>query len=95
MFEDEFYQLTIHAVGHEEVETSLGTFMTQVLEPRMEKTPPKGMFKRGSKVRVWISQDSRRLPVRFKVEFKVGSGVATLADYRPPTATLEEPLAVH
>ncbi len=55
-------------------DAGLGTFMTQVLEPRMERTPPKGMFKRGSKVRVWISEDARRLPVRFKVEFKFGSG---------------------
>ena len=51
----------------------------------MEKTPPKGMFKRGSAVHVWISQDDQKLPVRFEVEFKFGAGVATLLHYEPPT----------
>jgi hypothetical protein len=84
IFDDEFYELTIHAEGYEEVTTPLGTFNTLVLVPRMEKTPPKGMFKRGSGVRVWISQDQLRLPVKFQVEFKFGSGVASLETYQLP-----------
>lgn len=85
IFDDEFYELTIHAARTEEVRTSLGKFNTVVLEPRMEKTAPKGMFKRGSTVRVWIElDDDRRLPVKFEVEFKIGKGVATLTGYEPP-----------
>ena len=91
LFEEEAYELTIHAVRYEEVTTRLGTFNTLVLEPRMEKTPPKGMFKRGSAVRVWIAQDDpRRLPVKFEVEFKFGSGIATLVDYQPPAAPTQK-----
>ena len=86
LFDDDFYELTIHAVRLEEVTTSFGSFKTLVLEPRMEKTAPKGMFKKGSTVRVWISQDERRLPIRFEVEFKIGTGVATLIRYEPPSA---------
>jgi hypothetical protein len=72
---------------YEKITTRLGSFDTLVLEPRMEKTPPKGMFKRGSNVRVWIAQDERRLPVKFEVEFKFGAGVSTLTDYmEPPVA---------
>ena len=52
----------------------------------MEKGPPKGMFKRGSTVRVWISQDEQHLPVRFKVDFKFGAGTATLTEYVPPAS---------
>jgi len=44
------------------VHTRLGTFKTLVLEPRMEKTPPKGMFARGSGVKVWISRTSAGCP---------------------------------
>ena len=84
LFDDDFYELTIHAARAEPVSTSLGSFETLVLEPRMEKTAPKGMFKRGSKVRVWISQDERKLPVKFEVEFKIGTGVATLTRYEAP-----------
>jgi hypothetical protein len=91
LFEDQFYVLTVHATGYETVQTPLGGFTALVLEPRMEKTPPKGMFRRGSKVKVWISQDTRRLPVQFRVEFKVGAGVATLVSYRPPSAPPPNP----
>jgi hypothetical protein len=86
IFDDDFYRLTVRAAGYEDVNTPLGVFRSLVLVPRMEKDPPKGMFKRGSDVRVWISEDERRLPVRFTVEFKFGRGTATLIDYRPPVA---------
>ncbi len=84
LFDDDFYELTLHALRYETIRTGLGEFNTLVLEPRMEKGPPKGMFKRGSTVRVWIAQDERRLPVRFEVEFKIGTGTATLESYQPP-----------
>ncbi len=89
LFDNEFYELTIHADRYEEVETPLGTFNALVLVPRMEKTPPKGMFKRGSAVRVWISQDERKLPVKFQVDFKFGAGVATLHQYWPPAGAVK------
>jgi Protein of unknown function (DUF3108) len=86
IFQDQFYQLTIHAEDEPQyVLTSMGLFKATVLVPRMEKTPPLGMFKRGSTVRVWIAnEDPRHLPVRFEVGFKVGTGTATLLDYQPP-----------
>lgn len=84
LFDKDVYLLTIHALRYEKVKTPLGTFDTLVYEPRMEKTPPKGMFKRGSAVHVWISQDEQKLPVKFEVEFKFGAGVANLAKYQPP-----------
>jgi hypothetical protein len=85
IFQDQFYPLTIHAEEPEYVWTTLGIFNALVLVPKMEKTPPVGMFKRGSTVRVWIeTDDDRRLPVRFEVGFRFGSGTATLTDYTPP-----------
>lgn len=86
-YRDDFYLLTVHATKLEQVKTPLGVFETVVVEPRMEKTPPKGMFKRGAHVKVWVSRDNARLPVRFQVEFKVGTGVATLVKYSPPATT--------
>lgn len=86
LFDDDFYELTIHMARYEDVETPAGKFRTMVLEPRMDKTPPKGMFRRGSSVRIWIAQDAHRLPVKFEVEFKIGTGTATLESYQePPT----------
>jgi len=85
-FEDDFYQLVIHALRYEDVETGLGTERALVLEPRMEKVPPQGMFKRGSTVKVWIGQDARHLPLQFQVQLKIGACVATLSAYRPGVA---------
>lgn len=85
IFGKDLYELTVHALGYEQIETRMGSFKTLELEPRMEKTPPKGMFKRGSRVHVWIAQDDpRHLPVKFEVEFSFGAGIATLAKYQPP-----------
>jgi hypothetical protein len=85
IFKDEFYQLTIHADDTEYAWTMFGVFKTLPLIPLMEKTPPKGMFKRGSTVKVWIeTDDDRRLPVRFQVGFGFGSGTASLSEYTPP-----------
>jgi hypothetical protein len=84
IFANEFYELTLHHIGTEEVRTPLGTFRSAVLEPRMERTPPKGMFKRGSTVRVWIAEDPRQLPVKFEVEFNIGRGTAILESHVPP-----------
>lgn len=83
MFDKDFYELEIVAQGYEDIETPLGTFRTLVLVPTMEKNP-KGMFKRGARVRVWISQDEQRLPVQFEVGMKWGTGTAVLAEYHPP-----------
>jgi hypothetical protein len=83
-YRDDFYMLTVHATALEQVKTPLGEFETIVLEPRMEKSPPKGMFKRGANVRVWVSRNGTRLPVRFQVDFKFGTGMATLVKYTPP-----------
>lgn len=84
LFDRDVYQLTVHALRYEKVRTPRGSYNTLVYEPRMEKTPPKGMFKRGSAVHVWISQDALKLPVKFEVEFKFGAGVANLLEYTPP-----------
>ena len=86
IFKDQFYPLTIRAEPDiDYVISTMGVFKAVVLVPRMEKTPPMGMFKNGSTVRVWIeTNDARRLPVRFEVGFRFGTGTATLINYLPP-----------
>ena len=74
-FGRDFYPLSIMAESYEEVHTPLGTYNTLVLAPRMEKDP-KGMFKKGGEVKVWISQDASSLPV--KMQLKLGVVTATL-----------------
>lgn len=88
VFDREFYDLEIVAQGYENVHTPMGDFKTLVLVPTMDKDP-RGIFKRGGRVRVWISQDEKHLPVKFEVAMKFGTGTAVLAEYRPPTEGTE------
>lgn len=85
IFQDQFYPLTIRAEDYEYVNTGIGYFRALALVPRMEKTAPIGMFRKGSTVKVWIeTDDDRHLPVRFSVGFRFGTGTATLIEYHPP-----------
>jgi hypothetical protein len=93
MFDDEFYDLTLVAERIERVETPTGKYDTLVIVPIMEKEP-KGMFKRGGTVRVWISQDEKRLPVKLEVSLKYGTGTAWLTEYHPPKGGVRTPVAL-
>jgi hypothetical protein len=83
LFDDEFYPLRITAEHEETISTSGGPRQTMLLIPRMIGKP-KGMFRRGGEVRVWVSADDDRLPLRFEVKLKVGTAFAVLTDYHPP-----------
>jgi hypothetical protein len=85
LFDDEFYSLLITAAGEETIPTYQGRQKAVLLVPSMIGTP-KGMFRRGGEVRVWVSTDEARLPLRFEVKLKVGTAYAILTDYQPPTA---------
>lgn len=83
VFGKDFYDLVIVADSYERIHTPMGDFDTLVIVPTMDVNP-RGLFKRGGHVRVWISQDERHLPVQFEVGMKFGTGVASLASYQPP-----------
>jgi len=82
-FGRDFYPISIYAEGYEEVRTPLGRYRTLVLVPRMEQNP-KGLFKRGGEVKVWIAQDGSRLPVKMQLKLNFGSATLLLAEYQPP-----------
>lgn len=81
VFENEFYLLRITAARRETIKTAFGPRKTVLLIPRLIG-PPKGMFRRDGSVRVWVSDDADRLPLRFEVKLKIGTARATLTDYR-------------
>ena len=49
----------------------------------MEKNP-KGLFKRGGEIKVWIAQDGSRLPVKMQLKLNFGSATLSLSGYEPP-----------
>lgn len=89
-FGNEFYPLSIYADHAEEVRTPLGVFQTLMLVPRMDQNP-RGIFKRGGEIKVWISQQGQKLPVRMQLKLKFGSATLSLAKYEKATAAPRPP----
>jgi hypothetical protein len=84
LFDDDFYPLKITAQHVERISTPKGKRDAMLLTPEVDGAP-KGMFRKGGAISVWISNDADRLPLKFEVKVKVGTAVATLVDYQPPT----------
>ncbi|OAQ37962.1 ATP-dependent exodnase (exonuclease V) alpha subunit - helicase superfamily I member [Pedobacter psychrophilus] len=68
--DDEITPLTIQYVGKETIRTSLGKIACLKFSPSIR---PGRIFKRESKLYLWISDDANRIPVRAKAEVLVGS----------------------
>lgn len=79
-FGRDLYALSIYAENYEEVRTPIGRFRTLVLVPRMDKNP-KGLFKRGGEIKVWIAQDGSRLPVKMQLKLKFGTASLLMTKY--------------
>jgi hypothetical protein len=82
-FARDFYSISIQAEGYEQVHTPMGEYKTLVLVPRMEKDP-KGLFKRGGQIKVWIAQDGSRLPVKMQLKLNFGTASLLLTSYQAP-----------
>jgi len=82
-FGRDFYELSLYADHFEEVDTPRGIFNTLVLIPRMEKEP-KGLFKKGGEIKVWIAQDDSHLPVKMQLKLNFGTATLLLSKYQAP-----------
>lgn len=81
-FGNDFYALLLRAEAYERVRTPLGSYQTLRLTPRLVGEP-KGLFKRGGQIRVWIAQDGSRLPVKLQLVLKYGAATLFLAAHVP------------
>jgi len=85
-FGRDFYPLIIRAEAYEQVRTPRGTYRALRLTPR-PAGEPKGLFRRGGQVRVWIAQDGSRLPVKLQLVLKYGAASLLLAAHEPGPPT--------
>jgi len=67
---DEVSTLGITYLGKERVKTSLGTFNCLKFSPEIK---PGRIFKKDSKLYLWVTDDGNRIPVKAEVEILVGS----------------------
>jgi len=85
-FSRDIYPVVIRADLLEQVKSPLGVFNTMRLTPRMETEPPRGVFKRGGEIRVWVSQSDHPQPVQMQLKLSFGSARLVLAEHEVPVS---------
>jgi hypothetical protein len=89
---DELAQLEIEYVGKEVVKTALGKFNCLKFSPSIQ---PGRIFRKDSRLYLWVTDDGNRIPVKAHVEVLVGSITMELTNAKglkfPLTAKKTEP----
>lgn len=67
---DEVAELKVYYVGTEKIKTSLGTLDCIKLNPEIKSGR---IFKKDSKLYLWVTNDGNRIPVKAQVEILIGS----------------------
>lgn len=74
------YPLVVKVLGKEKVKTDAGTFDCIVVEPQFRG---EGIFvSKGKSLKVWLTDDAYKMPVKMQVEVFIGSVSAKLLDYK-------------
>ena len=68
--DDGVQSLSITFIGHEKVKTAIGTFNCLKFNPTIL---PGRIFKKNSKLYLWVTDDGNRIPVKAHVEVIIGS----------------------
>jgi len=80
VFDDKkLWQVEVQVLGKERIVTPAGEFDTVMVKPLLKF---EGIFQRKGEVYVWLTDDSRRMPVRMKSRIKIGSVFADLVEYK-------------
>ncbi|WP_432714267.1 DUF3108 domain-containing protein [Pedobacter sp.] len=84
---DEISQLQIEFIGRETVKTKLGTIRCLKFSPSIQ---PGRIFRKDSRLYLWITDDGNRVPVKAQVEILVGAVTMEIKS----AAGLKYPLAI-
>jgi hypothetical protein len=85
--DDEVTPLTIEYIGKEVLKTNLGTIRCLKFSPSIR---PGRVFKKDSKLYLWVTDDGNRIPVRAQAEVLVGSIIMEIES----ASGLKQPLAL-
>jgi hypothetical protein len=69
-FDKEIYNLKLTFEGTEKIETNLGTKETYIFSPQLPKNK---LFRGDSPVKVWVTKDQNKIPVKIKANLFIGS----------------------
>lgn len=77
-YKDRSHPLNIKVLGRQKVETDAGTFNTIVLEPMVVEG---GLFKNEGSIKIWLTDDHNKMPVKMSTKVLIGSIDAELSKY--------------
>ena len=82
------YPLKVTVLGKKKVKVKAGEFNCIIVEPQFSG---EGIFiSKGKSLKVWLTDDERRLPVKMAAEVFIGSVTAELAEYSVQTGESSE-----
>lgn len=78
-FDDEFYQFKVKYAGKGTVKTRFGKINVLKLNPIL---PDNKLFKGEGAIRIWVSDDKNRVPVKIEADLSVGTIVMELRKHK-------------
>ena len=78
-FENSNYQFRLRLIGRETIKTKFGKVKCIVLSPIM---PKNGLFDGENSIRLWMSDDAIRIPVKVRAELFVGAVELDITSYQ-------------
>lgn len=78
-FDDEIYNMRVKYNGKGVVRTKYGKINVIKLNPIL---PKNSMFEGEDAIRIWVSDDKNRVPIKIEVDFSVGGATMELKNYK-------------
>ncbi|MBC7451918.1 MAG: DUF3108 domain-containing protein [Cytophagales bacterium] len=77
-FEDKLYDFTIRYAGKEKIDTKYGHINAIKIQPVM---PDNELFDGGNSIRMWLSDDGNKIPLKIEADMFVGKVAVDLKNY--------------
>lgn len=87
-FEDTNYDFKVRFLGREVIKTDLGKMNALVLAPIM---PENSLFKGEDAIRLWISDDRNKIPLKVQAELTVGAVEIDITGYKIDGRSFKKP----
>ena len=81
-FDGESYDFKVRFIGREEIKTKIGTKKAVVLQPII---PENSVFSGENPVRIWMSDDKYKIPLKISANMLIGSIEIDLKEYKQGT----------
>jgi len=78
-FDEEIYPFKMMFLGTEKIKTKFGVIDCLKLKPYMDSGR---VFRGNDGIKIWVSNDDNRIPIKVKADLRVGSIIANLTSFR-------------